>query len=164
MGTIPLTPVLVPGSINGTVTSSGGGAGVTVDVTLSALQSITVNANTYQVTIPLAAQSTATAALSTAAGVSCPAGTDCATYTLSVPASTPSVGTFTSGSNQSPAPPVVGPASYTVDAQAFLTGQAPQTDCTPSDLQTSQTAGNAPLLATSGVNVTAATLAFTGCN
>ena len=164
LGTIPLTPALVPGSINGTVTSSGGGAGVAVDVTLSALQSITVSGNTYEVTIPLATQSTATAALSTAAGASCSAGTDCATYTLSVPASTPSVGAFTSGSNQSPAPPVVGPSCYTVDAQELLPGQAPQTDCTPSDLQTSQTNGNAPLLATSGVNVTAATLAFTGCN
>jgi hypothetical protein len=164
LGSIPLTPAGMPASINGMVTSSGGGAGVSVDLTVSALESITVNNASYLVTIPLATQSAGSAALSTAAGMSCPAGTDCASYTLSVPASTPSVGSFTSGGNQSPAPPVVGPSQYTVDAQAFLAGGAPQTDCSPPDLQTNQTSANAPLLATSGVGVTASTLAFSGCN
>jgi hypothetical protein len=118
-----------------------------VDLTVSALESITVDNTTYPVTVPLAAQSAAAASLSTSAGNSCPATTDCVSYTLSVPASTPSVA-----------------SQYTVDAQAFLAGAAPQTDCSPSDLQTNQTSGNAPLLATSGINVTASTLAFTGCN
>jgi len=164
LGAIPVTPAGVPASINGMVTSSGGGAGVSVDLTVSALESITVNNASYLVTIPLATQSTAAASLSTAAGASCPAGTDCASYTLAVPASTPSVGAFASGGNQSPAAPVVGPSQYTVDAQAFLAGGAPQTDCSPPEMQTTQTSANAPLLATSGVGVTASTVAFSGCN
>lgn len=164
LGAVPMTPALVPASINGTITSSGGGTGVAIDATVSALQSITVNNNSYLVTVPLAAQSAATASLSTAAGAGCPAGTDCATYTLSVPAATPSVGAFASSNQQTPAPPVVGPAAYTVDAQSFLLGMAPQTDCSQPDLQTNQTVANTPLMATSGVNVTASTLAFSGCN
>jgi len=51
-----------------------------------------------------------------------------------------------------------------VDVQSFLVGAAPQTTCSPSDLQTNQTIGGAPLLATSGLNLTAANLSFTGCN
>jgi len=164
LGTIPVTPAALPASINGTVSSSGGGTGVAVDVTLSALESITVNNITFPVTVPLAAQSAATANLGTATGASCPVGTACASYTLQVPASTPSVGGFSSGGNQTPAAPVVGPANYTIDAQSFLIGAAPQTNCSPSDLQTNQASGGAPLLATSGMNLTAATLSFTGCN
>lgn len=164
LGTIPLTPAALPASINGTVTSSGGGTGVAVDVTVSALESITVNNITFPVTVPLAAQSAATASLGTATGASCPAGTACASYTLLVPASTPSVGAFNSGGNQTPAAPVVGPSNYTIDVQSFLVGAAPQTTCSPSDLQTNQTIGGAPLLATSGLNLAAPTLSFTGCN
>jgi hypothetical protein len=164
LGTVPLTPAAAPASINGMVTSSGGGTGVAIDVTLSALESITVNNVTVPVTIPLAAQSAATASLGTVTGAACPAGTACASYTVSVPASTPSVGAFNSSGNQTPAVPVVGPSSYAIDAQSFLLGAAPQTNCSPSDLQTNQTSGGASLLATSGVNITAATMSFTGCN
>jgi hypothetical protein len=59
--------------------------------------------------------------------------------------------------------PVVGPANYTIDAQSFLVGAAPQTNCSPSDLQSSQASSGALLLATSGMNLTATTLDFTGC-
>jgi len=164
LGTIPLTPAALPASINGTMTSSGGGTGVAVDITLSALESITVNNITFLVIVPLAVQSAATASLGTATGAGCPPGTACASYTLLVPASTPSVGAFNSGGNQTPAAPVVGPSNYTIDAQSFLVGAAPQTNCSPSDLQTNQTSGSAPLLATSGLNMTGASLSFTDCN
>jgi hypothetical protein len=63
-----------------------------------------------------------------------------------------------------PAPPVAGTVIYTLDAEAFVPGSAAQSDCSPSGLQTSQTSSRTPLTVTTGVSVTAATLAFTGCN
>ena len=123
-----------------------------------------VNGSNLLVTVPLAAQSASTATLMTAPGVSCPANTDCVSYTLSVPAANPSVGAFSSSGNQSPALPAAGAVNYTLDAGAFVPGSAGQADCSPSDLQTSQTNSSTPLTVTSGVSVTAATLAFTGCN
>jgi hypothetical protein len=54
--------------------------------------------------------------------------------------------------------------NYTIDAIAFVSGAAPQLDCTPSNLQTNQTSMSTPLTAVSGMSATAATLSFTGCN
>jgi hypothetical protein len=155
LGKVPLTAALAPASILGTITSSNGMAGIPADLTLSALQSVMGNGGNLLVTIPLAAQSASTATLTTAPNMSCPANTDCVSYTLSVPAANPSVGTFNSSGDQSPAPPAAGTVGYTLDAIA--------TTCTPSHLQTNQTSTNAPLAVTSGMSVTAKTLAFTGC-
>ena len=164
LGTVPLVEQtgasLAPASITGQVTSTGSAA-ISVDLSISALQPITVNGSSLLVTIPLAAQSAATATLTTAAGASCPANTDCATYTLSVPALNPSVGTYAVG-NQTPAAPASGPVNYTVDALAFVSGGG-TLDCTMSDMQTSSTSTNTSLTVTAGTSVTAATLAFTGC-
>jgi hypothetical protein len=164
LGKVPLTPALAPASIMGTITTSTGSAGTTADLTLSALQSIMVNGGNLLVTVPLAAQSASTATLMTAPGMSCPGKTDCTSYTLSVPAANPSIGAFSSSGNQSPAPPATGAVNYTLDAVAFVPGSAGQADCSPSDLQTSQTSSSTPLQVTLGVSATAATLAFTGCN
>ncbi len=164
LGNVPLTAALAPASIMGTITTSTGSAGTIADLTLSALQSITVNGGNLLITVPLAAQSASTATLMTAAGMSCPAKTDCVAYTLSVPTANPSVGAFSSSGNQSPAPPVPGTVNYTLDAAAFVPGSAAQSDCSPSELQTSQTSSSTPLTVTPGVSATAATLAFTGCN
>jgi len=54
--------------------------------------------------------------------------------------------------------------NYTLDAAAFVPGSAGQPDCSPSELRTSQTSSSTPLTVTPGMSVTAATLAFTGCN
>jgi hypothetical protein len=164
LGKVPLTAVLAPASITGTITTSTGSTGTTADLTLSALQAIMVNSANLLVTVPLAAQSASTATLTTASGMSCPAKTNCVSYTLSVPAANPSIGAFSSSGNQSPAPPATGVVNYTLEAGAFLPGSAGQADCSPSVLQTSQTSASTPLTVTSGVSVTAATLAFTGCN
>jgi hypothetical protein len=165
LGTVPLVEQtgasLAPASITGEVTSSTGSAAISVDLSISALQPITVNGSSLLVTIPLAAQSAATATLPTASGASCPANTDCATYTLSVPALNPSVGNYAVG-NQTPAAPASGPVNYTVDAMAFVSGGGTH-DCTMSDMQTSSTSTSTSLTVTAGTSVTAATLAFTGC-
>ncbi len=164
LGTVPLTPALVPASITGVITTSTGSAATTADLTLSALEPITVNSASLLVTVPLAAQSAVTANVTTAPGASCPANTDCVSYTLSVPAANPSVGAFSTSGHQTPAPPAAPPVQYTVDAMAFAPGMAGQADCSPSELRTNMTSTNTPLVVTSGTSVTAATLAFTGCN
>jgi hypothetical protein len=155
---------LVPASITGTITSSTGSAAISVDLSVSALQPITVNSSAVLITVPIAAQSLATATLFTAAGAMCAANTDCASYTFAVPPANPSVGAFTAGPAQTPAAPAAGPVNYTIDAIAFVSGAAPQLDCTPSNLQTNQTSMSTPLTAVSGMSATAATLSFTGCN
>lgn len=159
LGNVPLTAAALPASITGEITSSTGSGAIAVDLSLSALQSIASN---LLVTVPLAQESAATATLGTAPGVLCPANTDCVNYTLVVPAANPSIGAFNPGGNQTPAPPAPGPVGYTVDASAFMAGTN-LADCSPSNLQTSMTDTNAPLTVTSGGTVTAATLAFTGC-
>jgi hypothetical protein len=164
LGKVPLTAALAPASIMGTITTNTGSAGISADLTLSALQSIMANGGNLLVTVPLAAQSASIATLVSAPGMSCPANTDCVSYTLSMPAANPSVGAFSSSGNQSPAPPATGTVNYTLDAAAFVPGSAGQTDCNPSDLRTSQTSSSTPLTVTPGASVTPATLAFTGCN
>jgi Domain of unknown function (DUF4382) len=163
LGHVPLTAAGAPASITGQITTSTGSAGTAADLSLSALQTITENSTTVLITTPLAQQSAATATLSTSADASCPANTDCVSYTVSVPAMNPSVGAFSTSGNQTPAPPASGTVDYTVDAVAFTPGSASTLDCSPSDLQTSQTNTSAPLAVTVGNSLTAATLAFTGC-
>ena len=167
LGNVPLTaPVGTnqsPASITGQVTTSTGSAPTVADVTLSALQPISVNSSTLLVTIPLAAQSAATATLTTATSATCPAKTDCATYTLAVPAANPSVGAFSTSGSQKPAVPAVGLVNYTMDARAVVADGSGTADCSPSDLQTSTTVTNAALTVTPGASVTASTLAFSGC-
>jgi hypothetical protein len=164
LGKVPLSPAMLPASVMGMISSSTGSAGTSVDLSLSALQSITVNSGNLLVTIPLAAQSASTATLMTAPGASCLANTDCVSYTLQIPASNPSVGSFSTSGSQSPAVPAPGSVSYTLDALAFRPGTGGQSDCSPPELQTTQTSSNTPLTVSSGISVTAATLAFTGCN
>lgn len=163
LGSVPLTAAALPASIKGTITSSTGSAATAADIDLAALQPITVNSVNVMITTPLAQLPAATATLATAPGATCPANTDCVNYTLGVPAANPSVGAFVTTGSQTPAPPAPGTVNYTLEANAFVPGSAGTADCTPAHLQTSQTSASAPLTATAGNTVTAATLAFTGC-
>ena len=149
-----------PASISGEVTTSTGTAATAADISLSALQPIS---SSLLVTIPLASQSASAANLTTAPGASCPGQTDCATYTLSVPALNPSVGAFVASAAQKPAPPASGAVNYTIDAFAFSTDGTSTPDCTPSEMKTSSASTGTPLTATSGLSTTAATLKFSGC-
>lgn len=153
LGTIPLTPVNLPASITGQISSSTGSAGVSIDVTVSALESVS---NNVQVTVPLAQQSASTATLSTASDVSCPATTDCVNYTFSLPAANPSIGAVNTKGNQSPAPPASGQVNYTIDGLAYVSGTTQQ-DCTTPELQVT------PNNVTAGNPFSAAPLAFSGC-
>jgi Domain of unknown function (DUF4382) len=164
LGTVPLIAQAgantTAASITGQITTSTGSAGTAADISLSVLQPVSESGTTVLVTIPLAAQSAATASLVTAAAATCPAKTDCVSYTLAVAAANPSVGAFSTSGTQQPVVPASGPVGYTVDAVASLSGG---TDCTPSEMQTSSTVSNASLTVVAGTSVTAATLAFTSC-
>lgn len=164
LGMVPVTAqtgtTTAPASITGQVTTSTGSAATVADISLSALQPIN---SSLMVTIPLVAQSATAANLTTAAGASCPAMTDCASYTLSVPALNPSVGAFVAGANQKPAVPATGPVNYTIDAFAFTADGTSTPNCSPSEMKTASTTINTPLTVTSGTSVTAASLAFSGC-
>jgi uncharacterized protein DUF4382 len=162
LGNVPLSAAGVPASLKGQITSSTGSAAVVADIQLSALQPITVNSATILITTPLPQFPAATATLLTAPGT-CPANTDCVNYTLAVPAANPSVGAFVTTGSQTPAAPAAGTVNYTVDALAFVPGQAGTADCTPPHLQMSQTSTSTPLTATAATIVTAATLSFSGC-
>lgn len=112
----------------------------------------------------MAAQSSATATtVTTATDASCPAKTDCASYTLSVPAVNDSVGAFSTSGSQKASAPASGAVSYTVDAIAFVPGGSGALDCSPSEIETGSNSNNGTLIVTAGNAVTAATLAFTGC-
>jgi hypothetical protein len=160
LGTVPLTPAGMPASIVGQITTSSGSAGTAADLVTSALQSI---GSSVLATVPLAQQSAATATLTTAPGVACPANTECADYTLGVPAANPSIGAFNPAGNQNPAAPASGSVNYFIDANAFVPGSAGLSDCTPSNLQTGLTNTNATLSVTPGTGATAATINFTDC-
>ena len=167
LGTVPLVAQVgrnkSPASITGQVTTSTSSAATSADISISALQAISANNSTLLVMIPLASQSAATAGLTTAAAANCPAKTDCASYTLSVPALNPSVGTFSTSGSQKPAVPASGSVNYNVDARAFIPGGGGALDCSPSGLQTSSTSTNRNLTVIPGTSVSAATLGFSGC-
>jgi hypothetical protein len=162
LGDVPLAPApgenKAPASVTGEVTSANGGGAVAVDVVLSALQAI--NGADF-VTVPLAAQSKATANLATAVEGSCPAGTACASYTLALPAANPRVGAFSA--NGTTFSQGDGTPKYTVDAAAFSTSTG-EPVCTPARLHVNQTDSDADLEVSGGTSVTAKTIAFTGCS
>jgi hypothetical protein len=141
-------------SITGQITTTSGAA-TAADITVSALQSVSLGGTNVNVTIPLAQQSSSTASVSTASG-SCPANTDCASYTIAVPAMQPNVGafaatgtTYTQGTGT--------PVNYTVEGQAFEPGSGATPDCTPSIVSVSS------ISVTPGATANAAAMTFTGC-
>ena len=165
LGNIPMIAVTgastAPGSITGMVTSVNASTpanGISIDVLLSALQ--TVNSTTF--TIPASTQS-ATLSVTTEKPAGCaadPCPPYTATYTMTpLPPVNPSIGTFSvnpptsyTGGNGPP------PATYVVEGQAFKPGSGGTPDCTMPKQTT------APVTVNPGSPAAAApTLAFTGC-
>lgn len=165
MGNVPLVAEsgvggTAQGTIAGQVTSSSGTAGTAADVTLSALQAVSVGGSNLSLTIPLVQQHAATANVATASGTTCAVNTDCANYSLAVPALAPTTGTFAaSGTSYTVG---TAAAAYSVEAQAAVPSSGGTADCTPSVLTTPTGAG-ASLTVTAGATVQAAVLSFTGC-
>lgn len=163
MGNIPIIATTgastAVASIMGQVTSSTGAAATSADLDLAALQPI---GNNVLATTPLAAQSTVTLSLATAADAACPVNTNCVSYTLSVPGLNPNVGVFNSAGTTY-TQNIVDPVAYTVGGRAFVPMSGGTADCTPPELTTTMLQGGGALVVTPGGSVTAATLAFTAC-
>ncbi len=166
-----------PAELQGFVTAKTATAGAKVDVSLAALQSVTLSGGgTRQLTIPL--QNTTATAMSPAVmstglisitdSTNCPMGSptgaNCAEFTLVVPASNPSVGVFASGAITFAAP-ASGDVLFTVDAIAAVPGSGGTPDCMPSEIMTSTDINNMPLKATPAPPpVSVARTDFTGCS
>jgi hypothetical protein len=165
VGDIPLVAVTgastAPGTINGQVTTTDtAGMPTAADVFLTALQSATPSGGSpILVTVPTFTPSTT--AIMTAPGA-CPAGTNCANYSLIVPPINTSFGTWSSGGTTFSAP-LPAPVLYTVDAKAFVPDTTGTANCTPSTVMVMTDSAAMPLAVTPGGMVTAAVLAFTGC-
>ena len=91
-----------------------------------------------------------------------PANSNCATYTLVVPASNPSVGLFSS-SGFTYSTPVTGDVLFTVDAHAAkpMSGGAP--DCSPAEQMTSKDATAMPLKVLPATTTNVAEIDFSSC-
>lgn len=151
-----------PASIAGQVTTSKTPAAATpADIMVSALQQITAGGSTYSITVPLAQQQSATLSLATGT-TGCPANTNCASYTASVPAMWPNIAAYSTGTmtfTQSTATPV----TYAIEGQAFVQGSAGTQDCTPPVVAVTTLTGGGNINVTPGANLTVATMTFTGC-
>ena len=185
LATIPLvaeTGAAGPAILQGFVTAKTATAGATADVTVAALQTVSISSSaTRQLTIPLQnTQATAATAAVTSTGLisitdstSCPtgspAGANCTQYTLVVPASNPSVGVFAAGGFLYSTPPT-GDVLFSVDANAVVpmsaSTNAGSPDCTPSEIVTTTDANTPPqpLKVTPATTTNVARTDFTGCS
>jgi hypothetical protein len=160
VGQIPITPEpstgnTGPASLTGVVQTAGASGAVSEIVTLSALETVSINGSNELVTIPLAPQSLATINVTTASGASCAAGTDCFSFTLAVPGVNAFVGAFSNaGTKYTQA---TGNVSYTADGQPV-----PHADNTPVCTQTDVQGTTANV--TPGSSFPVGTLSFTGCS
>jgi|GEM_PF-1666988 len=157
-GEIPLVPGSGEGTLQGWVTTQGGGlqlAGLPVAVQTDALEQLPGTGST--ITVPLLpTYSPYNAAMLTASGSSCPAGADCAAYALQLPTSAPNVVACSDQTAQfkqqgDPTP------DYAAETWAEVAGSGDTADCAQPTMQGSSIALNPDQSAT------AATLAFTQC-
>jgi hypothetical protein len=155
-----------PTAFQGFVTASTATAPASVDVAVSALQTVNLTGGgTRLVTIPAAENSVANISVQSTA--SCPAtappNTNCAQYSLVEPASNPSVGEFSAGTIKYAAP-AAGDVLYTIGANAFAPMDGGTTDCKPPSQSTSKDSNGNPLKAVAGSTVTPMEIDFGGCS
>jgi hypothetical protein len=164
-----------PAVFQGVVTATNGTAVGSIDVSLSALQTVPTGATTtLQITIPLqtipATNTTpevdSTGLISVSTNTNCPTGapanSNCAQYTLVVPASNPSVGLFSSSGFTYSTPPA-GDVLFTVDAKAAVPLSGGTPDCTPSEMMVAKDSTAAPLKAVAATTTTVAEIDFSSC-
>lgn len=160
MGNVPLIAETgastAPGTLTGVITTSTGTAATSADISLSALQSAGSGSGSFSFTMPLVQQMAATASLATAASATCAPNTDCASYSLSVPAAPATLGTFAAGGTTYAAG--TGAATYNVEADAVVPQSGGTPDCTPATITTTTA-----LTVTAGASVTVSVFSFTGC-
>jgi uncharacterized protein DUF4382 len=178
LGAIPLYPetgtATSPATFQGIVTATTGSAPAKIDVLVSAIQAVSA---TLSVTIPPEAASTPPSGtnLSVDSPTSCPASVstmthNCAQYTLIVPASNPSVGTFSSGTIPpiSYSTPVAASSGvpYSIRADAFMPMMGGTTDCMPSSVTVTMDSSMPPMplkALPSPPSITPMEIDFKGC-
>jgi len=179
LGAIPLaaeTGAPSPAILQGIVTASTSSNGASIDVSLSALQTVNSGMNaTRQLTVPLQTISAtntnpevdSTGLVSISSNTNCPAGApaaaNCGSYILVVPGSNPSVGIY-SASGFSYSAPSNGDVLFAVDAKAALPNSGGVADCMPSEMTTSSDINNQPLKVVAGSPTSVARIDFTGCS
>ena len=176
---IPLiaeTGATAPAVLQGFVTATKGTSAATADVTLAALQTVALSGSaSRQITVPLESinavaampEVDSTGMISVEVNTSCPTGapvnSNCAQYTLVVPASNPNVGIFSS-SGVSYTVPATGDVLFTVDARAFVPMSGGMKDCVPSEFPTSKDDGGLALKAIAATTTKVARIDFSGCS
>jgi len=168
LGQIPLVSVFGsstnPGSpvtLSDVVSSSGTtlGSGIPVGVTLSAQQSASVG-SIKEITIPVFSVGLiggSTPTITTGANTSCPSGTDCAPYSLLVPAGDYSSGTFSASGTQYTLSTQQSSVTYAVEGKAFVQSAPASPTCTSPTKQST-------IVITNGTPAPSnPALAFTGC-
>jgi hypothetical protein len=178
LGAIPLIAEVgatAPAVFQGFVTATNGAAAGSIDVSLSALQTVPTGATTtLQITIPLqtipatttSPEVDSTGLISVSTNNNCPTGapanSNCAGYTLVVPASNPSVGIFSSSGFKYSTPPT-GDVLFTIDAKAAVPLSGGTPDCTPPDQMVAKDSTAAPLKALPATTTTVAEIDFGNC-
>ncbi|MDT8071091.1 MAG: DUF4382 domain-containing protein [Terriglobia bacterium] len=147
-------------SITGSVTTTTGSAATPADITLFAMEQVTLSGSSVKVIIPLAQQSSSTASVTTATG-SCGSNKDCATYTMAVPAMWPNIGAAQSNSYTQDT--TTTPIKYIVGGTAYVPSSGSTLDCTPSEVLVSTAQGGGDLTVTPGTTSTASSMDFTAC-
>jgi len=180
LGMVPLiaeTSATTPAVLQGFVTATKGSSAATADVTLAALQTVTPSGSSTskQIAILLetiqAAGATpaveSTESISVESNTNCPTGspanTNCAQYTLVVPASNPNVGMFSS-SGVTYTAPASGDVLFTVDALASVPMSGGTMDCMPPEITTAKNTNGQPLKVTAATITTVARIDFVGCS
>jgi hypothetical protein len=120
-----------------------------------------VSTATYTIPLPhTTTQTSDTLSVETAPStgtLTCPASTDCAAYTLTLPSGGPYVGAwFSGGATLAQSAPL---ASYVVDGVAIVPGSGGTLDCSPSELKSAVSA----LAGVGPYTVAVPNLAFTMC-
>jgi hypothetical protein len=164
LGAIPMVPDpggLSDASITGNVNTSTGSAAVSEDITLAAVQTVTLNSASVNVIIPLASQSETEATVTTSNTSGCTAAnSNCNSYTLAVPAAWPNLGAFAASGTTYTQDITTVPVTYSVYGWAFNAG-TPTCSTNPTIINTLALGG--PLAVTPGVSSGAADMNFTGC-
>jgi hypothetical protein len=155
-----------PATLQGFVTAVNGASPGAIDAAVSAQQTVSLSGGaTRAVVIPAEASSVAN--ISVQDGTTCPTGapanSNCAQYTLVVPASNPQVGIFSGGSVSFSAP-ASGNVLYGVRADAFVPMGGGTTACTPPTQTTTLDSSSNPLKVTAGTTIVPQRLDFSGCS
>jgi hypothetical protein len=153
-------------TITGQITTMKGtgttGTATAADINVYALQ--VVGSTSYIIPLADQASPSSTVGLTTASAQTCPANTDCATYTLKVPAMWPNIGAFSS-SGTSYSQSSTTPVGYSIGADAFVPASNAVSNCSPSEIIVNTNNANpaGPLTVAAGQSSTAATIGFSNC-